>query len=429
VLSAPGRQNSRRFQLRVIGLGAVGASVAENALRRGHRVTGVDNDENRLDAIRLGTDRRLATLSMHAGKNLRLTRQPMTNIAHDATFVCVPTWSDNGFDNSKLGAALDALGPVLAPGELVAIESTVPPHTTRTFARERLEACGRRAGHDFFLVASPERFDMSSARDIGAIPKLVGGVTPGCTLRGIAIYSELVDEVVPLSDSATAEAAKLLENVYRFVNVALINEVSELHAALGLDSRAVIAAAATKPFGFMPFWPSTGIGGECLPLAAKTCSSLAHQAGVLGTVVDAALASDADAAYRVLRIVQSIAASSEVKRVLFVGATYKSDVPSTAASTVPTAIQLLRDRGYCVDLIDPHIAADSSDTPTARATGRIVTASTRAPKYDLVVVAAWHDELRELIESMDASFIVDLSGSPAPLSKGGPRNAVSAAAR
>jgi len=374
-------------RLRVVGLGEVGKRVAAAAREAGHDVTEID----RQDVV----DR---------------------NVTHDATFVCVGTCAENGaFDAAAIERALSNVAAALAPGELIAIESTVPPRWTATIAGPLIERIsGAAIGYDVFLVAAPARTDRTLAPQVRTIPKLVGGVTPACTARGVEIYAQIVDRVIPVADATIAEAAKLLENAFRYVNVAFTNEIAELFATLGIEARSVVDAAATKPFGFMPFWPGVGIGGDCIPMAGSNLRELAQSAGVEDGILAAALASDATAPERTLRILQAMH-GGRPSPLLIAGLTYKSMADSFAQSAGARLARHVAQAGLDVDVLEPH--GDDQVTPLLGG-ARWVTRKTMRPRYEVAVIAAWQPEFRELVSEEIADTIVDLSGPPPEEGKG-----------
>ncbi|MBV8601582.1 MAG: nucleotide sugar dehydrogenase [Candidatus Eremiobacteraeota bacterium] len=393
------------MHVRIVGLGPIGTRFAVESLERGHRVTAIDIDQSRL--ARVAADRN-DPLNRYREANapLELATQPSPGAGCDVTRICVgTTGADGDFDGSSVDFALGALEPMLAKGELVAIESTVPPFSTQTRFRAILESGGRIVGEDVFLVAAPERTDVARSRD-ESIPKVVGGVTPACTRRGVEIFERLVDTVVPVRSAAVAEAAKMLENAFRFVNVAFANEFAEALAAAGLEPRDVVAAAATKPFGFMAFWPGTGIGGDCVPLAARLYCDFAVTTQTEAAIAGAALRSDALAPQRILRRIER-AAGGQAKRVLLLGLSYKSFARSTAWSPGARLARFLVERGLQVDIIEPALTRLDDGS-----LGTLVTAETLRQPYDVAIVAAWNEEVGAILERKPATVVLDLSGSP-----------------
>ena len=264
---------SRRARVTVLGQGYVGLTVAAAAADVGFSVTGVDLDEARVRSLANatlvvpGVDE---TLFRAAVESQRLSFTAGYEVAGESevVLICVPTPVTNGApDLSYVEAASATLAANLTAGTLVVLESTTYPGTTEEVVRPILERSGLRAGEDFFLAYSPERIDPGN-RDFGIrnTPRIVAGTTDDALGLAVAFYEQLVDRVVPVSSPRTAELAKLLENTFRHVNIALVNEMAQLCHDMGIDIFEVVDAAATKPFGFMPFYPGPGVGGHCVPL-------------------------------------------------------------------------------------------------------------------------------------------------------------------
>jgi UDP-N-acetyl-D-glucosamine dehydrogenase len=260
------------MKIAIVGLGYVGLPLAVAFAEAGHEVVGFDTDPSRVDALNAGhshiEDVPDAVLEPLA-ERLRATVHAEDLASCEAIVICVPTPLTNSRepDLSHLKAAGETLAGVLAPGQLVVLESTSYPGTTREELLPALERSGLTAGADFQLAFSPERIDPGRTDfTVRTTPKLLGGLTAACTERARELYETICDEVVVLSTLEAAELSKLLENVFRSVNIAFVNELAQLCDRLGIDVWEVIDAAATKPFGFMRFDPGPGMGGHCLPI-------------------------------------------------------------------------------------------------------------------------------------------------------------------
>src|SRR5574337_455864 len=258
----------------VIGLGYVGLPLAVAFGKAGFSVIGVDVDADRVARLGrgessvedVGSDD-LATLV--AASRLGVTTDASRLTAADAILICVPTplGKSKEPDISHIVAAADAVATILRPGQLVVLESTTYPGTTEEVLLPRFTARGLAVGEEVFLAFSPERIDPGNKRfDQRAIPKVVGGVTPRCSEIARLLYGQIIDQVVPVSGPQAAEMVKLFENIFRSVNIALANELAIMCRRLGISVWEVIGAAATKPFGFLPFYPGPGIGGHCIPV-------------------------------------------------------------------------------------------------------------------------------------------------------------------
>jgi UDP-N-acetyl-D-glucosamine dehydrogenase len=257
----------------VVGLGYVGLPLAVAFAKAGMPVIGVDADASRIEHIGRGQspvedvpDDELAPL-VKTGR-LTVRREIAALAAADAIIICVPTplGKSKEPDISHIVAAADDVAKILRPGQLVVLESTTYPGTTEEVLLPRFAACGLAVGEQFFLAFSPERIDPGNRTwRLQSIPKIVGGITPACRDLAGALYGLVVDRVVPVTSPQAAELVKLFENIFRSVNIALVNELAIMCRRLGLSVWEIIDAAATKPFGFMPFYPGPGIGGHCLP--------------------------------------------------------------------------------------------------------------------------------------------------------------------
>ena len=259
----------------VVGLGYVGLPLAIQFARSNVFVVGLDTDKNKVDLIQKGQSyiKHIAAetiASMLETKRLAASTDFHNVKGADAVIICVPSPLNKNRE-PDISYILDTgrmIAPHLSKGALVVLESTTYPATTDEDLRQVLEqGSGMKAGVDFHLAFSPEREDPGNPQSVVAtIPKIVGGLTPACLKKAVAIYSMAIKNLVPVSSCRVAEATKLLENIFRSVNIALVNELKQVYAAMGIDIWEVINAAKTKPFGFMPFYPGPGLGGHCIPI-------------------------------------------------------------------------------------------------------------------------------------------------------------------
>ncbi len=360
---------ARTAKVAVVGLGYVGLPLALAFARRGGLAAlGVDVDRARAGAVALGrsplrhVDGAAVEEAVRAGR-LDATSDLARAAACDAILVCVqtPLGRAREPDLSYVTRTAEALGPSLRPGRLVVLESTTYPGTTDEVLRPILErASGLRAGRDFFLAFSPEREDPGSGIPTHTIPRIVGGDTPACLEAALALYRVAFDRVVPVSSTRAAELAKLHENVFRSVNIALVNELKAVCERMGLDVDEVIDAAATKPFGFMPFRPGPGIGGHCIPVDPFYLSWKARAHDVRTRLVELAGEVNLEAPRRVVqRIAEALDARGlalDGARVLLVGVAYKRGVDDVRDSPALRILELLRERGARVVYHDPLVA-------------------------------------------------------------------------
>ena len=349
----------------VIGLGYVGLPLAAEAVRSGLAVTGYDISQQLVDGLMAGhshiSDVPSSEVTLMVGSGFRATTDEAAIGSPRVIVICVPTplQPDYGPDLAAVRAASAMAARLLRSGVLVVLESTTYPGTTEDVVRPLLEAgSGLRAGQDFFLAFSPERIDPCN-RDFGIrnTPKVVGGLTPACTDAAAVFYGKLCDQVVRAASAREAEMAKLLENTYRHVNIALVNEMAVFCHELGVDLWDAIRCAATKPFGFQAFYPGPGIGGHCIPIDPNYLSYKVRTLGYPFRFVE--LAQEINGrmpSYVVDRMAELLnrhAKPLNGARVLLLGVTYKKDSPDMRESPAAAVVRKLRTRGALVSFHDP----------------------------------------------------------------------------
>ncbi|RYP87779.1 nucleotide sugar dehydrogenase [Nocardioides guangzhouensis] len=383
----------------VLGLGYVGMPLAGEAARAGLRVVGYDVSRATVDSLNagrshiddLGDDDVQAMLD----GGFRATTDPEVLTRADVAVVCVPTplSKDGGPDLGPVRKAMTTVAAHLHPDQLVVLESTTYPGTTDEVVRPILEsASGLTAGTDFALAFSPERIDPGNPEfGLRNTPKVVGGHTPGCTARASAFYGKLVEQVVEAAGTAEAETAKLLENTYRHINIALVNEMARFCHELGVDLWDVIRCASTKPFGFQAFFPGPGVGGHCIPIDPNYLShSVRARLGYPFRFVELAQEINATMPAYVARRAQNLlneaGLATQGARVLLLGVTYKPDITDQRESpAVPLARQLAM-LGAEVRYHDPHVPVWDAGIPVAR----VVDLDAGVPEADLVVLVQNH---------------------------------------
>ena len=356
-----------RVDLAVIGLGYVGLPLAHAATREGLNVVGFDVNETVVSDLNDGRsqvdDPSGADVRQMLDMGFRATAEERELGDPDVMVVCVPTplTDDAGPDLRAVRAAMGTVARKLRPGMLVVLESTTYPGTTDEVIRPLLEETGLMAGRDFNLAFSPERIDPgNSTFGLHNTPKVVGGHTPACTDRAAAFYDQFVDTVVRARGTREAETAKLLENTYRHVNIALVNEMSRFCHELGIDLWDVIRCAATKPFGFQPFYPGPGVGGHCIPIDPNYLShNVRAKLGYPFRFVELAQEINATMPDYVARRAQNLLNDHDraIKRatVLLLGVTYKPDVADQRESPAVGIARRLRTLGATVIYHDPHV--------------------------------------------------------------------------
>jgi UDP-N-acetyl-D-glucosamine dehydrogenase len=358
---------NRQARVGVVGLGYVGLPLAVEFARSGFHVTGFEVDRNRVETVNKGITY-LGDVAEHTmrelvvSKRLRATTDFDEFSDMDTISICVPTplRKTRDPDLTYIVGALDELRPRLRKGQLIILESTTYPGTTEELVRPKLEESGLVAGKDFFLVFSPERVDPGNPTyTTRNIPKVVGGVTPRCTELGSLLYAQCVDHVQAVSSARVAEMVKLLENTFRSVNIGLANEMALLCHSINIDVWEVIEAAATKPFGFLPFYPGPGLGGHCIPIDPHYLSWTARMNGFEPRFID--LASQINARmpdYVVQLVIDALnrhAKSVKDSNIHVLGVAYKRGVSDCRESPALAVMKLLMDKGAHLTYSDPYV--------------------------------------------------------------------------
>jgi len=361
------RIQSRQARCGVVGLGYVGLPLAVEFGRAGFVTTGIDLSARKVDAINDGrsyiddvpTDH-VAALR-RAGKLSATTNFDVVGEL-DTINICVPTPLGKAKDPdlSFIVSATEAVAVHLHPGMLIVLESTTYPGTTEELVQPILERGGQKAGRDFFLAFSPERVDPGNKTfQTANVPKVVGGMTPDCSELAAALYGSAIQTIVPVSSPSVAEMVKLLENTFRAVNIGLVNELALMCDRLGIDVWEVVRAAATKPFGFMPFYPGPGLGGHCIPIDPFYLSWKARQSGFEARFIELAGAVNGSMPHHVVSLVadalNSICKPLNGSRVLVAGVAYKRDVDDVRESPALDILTLLRERGAELMYSDPFV--------------------------------------------------------------------------
>jgi UDP-N-acetyl-D-glucosamine dehydrogenase len=360
---------SRQAKVGVVGLGYVGLPLSLSFARVGFRVLGFDVDPEKVRKLSRGEsylrhiDAGPIQAAVSAGR-LEATSDFSRAPEADCIVICVPTplTAAREPDLSYITGTGEALKPYIRPGQLIVLESTTYPGTTDECLRPLLESGGLRAGKEFFLAFSPEREDPGNASfHTQSIPKVVGADTPACREAAVALYGAAIERVVPVSSTRVAEMTKLLENIYRAVNIALVNELKMLCHRMGVDVFEVIDAAATKPFGFQPFYPGPGLGGHCIPIDPFYLTWKAREFEFSTRFIE--LAGEINTGmpqYVVHRTMEALNDRSKAvrgSRVLVVGVAYKRDVDDVRESPAIRIIELFQEKGALVSYHDPYIPA------------------------------------------------------------------------
>jgi UDP-N-acetyl-D-glucosamine dehydrogenase len=398
----------------VIGLGYVGLPLAVAFAREGCEVIGIDVDPRKIEAIEARetyVEDVTAGDLQEVGQRLRVGSAYDALKDADAVLICVPTplTQNREPDLGPLMETARALAGVLQRGQLVVLESTTYPGTTRERLLPLLEESGLAAGRDFHLAFSPERVDPGRTdHTLRDTPKVVGGLTETCAERARELYGLVCDEVVPVSSPEVAELSKLLENVFRSVNIALVNELAMLTDRMGIDVWEVLDAAASKPYGFMRFDPGPGMGGHCLPVDPFYLSWRAREFDMTTEFVELAGRINQQMPYHCVakaqRALNDVGLSVKGARIAVIGVSYKPGVGDIRESPALKIISLLRELGGEVDYHDPHVPElseqDLSSIPLEQALER----------SDLVVIVTAHPEVDHDLIAQRARRVLDLRG-------------------
>ena len=392
---------ARTAVVAVVGLGHVGLPLAVASGRAGFRTIAFDIDAEKVRLLAAGRTplAHLPTAEIAPllrGGRLAATADPAMLAVADAVILCVPTplGADGTPDLGHVSAAGEAAARAMRPGSLLVLESTTWPGTTRRMLAPLLETRGWRIGEDVFLAYSPEREDPGNARFRTAdIPKLVAGADPGSLRLALALYGAMVARTVPVGSMETAEAAKLVENVFRAVNIALANEFKQALAAMGLDPWSVIEAAATKPFGFMPFWPGPGPGGHCIPVDPAYLAWAARENGAATPLIDAAMAANAAAPVRVAARLEQLLGGLRGRRVLLLGLGYKRNIADVRDSPALVLLDAMEGCGAAVGFHDPLVPVIPATPEYPRLAGRASLGWEAAltGDWDAALIATDHD--------------------------------------
>src|SRR3954469_9596116 len=410
-------------RIAIVGLGYVGLPLAIQFARSNASVLGLDIDEAKVSAVNNGQSYIKHIAPKTIAEVLKVGRlsasSDFSKIAElDAVIICVPTPLNKNRepDISYITDTGRRIAPHLKRGMLIVLESTTYPGTTDEDLREVLEAgSGLKAGEDFHLAFSPEREDPGNPHSVVAtIPKIVGGLTPACLKKAVELYSLAIKQLVPVKSMKTAEATKLLENIFRSVNIALVNELKVVYDAMGIDIWVVIEAAKPKPFGFMPFYPGPGLGGHCIPIDPFYLTWKAREFDISTRFIE--LAGEINAAMPQY-VVDKLARSLDQRagrglrgaKILMIGIAYKKNVEDIRESPAFKLIELLEERGAAVDFHDPYVQTIPSTRKHAKLAGRASIAwdPKSIGNYDAVLIATDHDNIdyRALVEH--ASLVID----------------------
>jgi UDP-N-acetyl-D-glucosamine dehydrogenase len=418
------------MKIAVVGLGYVGLPLSLQFARAGVEVLGLDVDEQKVNALNAGKSyiKHIEAADIAAVVNAGSFKASVdfSRVAEtEAVIICVPTPLNKNRepDISYIVDSGKAIAPYMTKGCLVVLESTTYPGTTDEDLKEVLETgSGMKAGKDFHLAFSPEREDPGNPDSkVALIPKVVGGFSPECLKKATALYGKAIKTIVPVSSCRAAEATKLLENTFRAVNIALVNELKVVYEAMDIDVWEVINSAKTKPFGFMPFYPGPGLGGHCIPIDPFYLTWKAREYGQHTRFIE--LAGEINTSMpeyviqRVAEALNSKCKSINGSEVLVLGIAYKADVDDDRESPSYVLMDLLAKRGARVSYYDPHIPVirPTREHPNWAGTRSISWSSDALRKFDVALISTKHEAVnyQELADTVEC--VVDARNAMAGL--------------
>lgn len=413
---------NKEARLGIVGLGYVGLPLALSFVESGFNVLGFDIDIDKIKMLNQGKnyirhigDQRVAEARKCA--MFEATNDFSRAVEVDALILCVPT-PLNRFrepDMSFVFGTVNSLTPYLRKGQIVSLESTTYPGTTEEEIKPRIESRGFIIGEDIYLIYSPEREDPGNKSfTTRNIPKIVGGTTNACLEVGLALYGSLVDQVVPVSSTKTAELTKLLENIYRSVNIGLVNELKIVADRMDIDIREVIEAAATKPFGYQPFYPGPGWGGHCIPIDPFYLTWKAREYGLQTRFIE--LAGEVNTAMpewvvgKIMDALNERGKPLKGSQILILGIAYKKNIDDTRESPAVKLMEILRNKGAFISYSDPYVPVfpkmrnHAFDLKSVKLTAKVL------QNVDCVLIATDHDDFDYEFIYKNARLIIDTRG-------------------
>jgi UDP-N-acetyl-D-glucosamine dehydrogenase len=413
--------NDKTAVIGIVGLGYVGLPLSLRYAEVGYRVVGFDIDDSKVAVLKRGQTYIEHIPADNIAAAVRNGFEPTSDLSRaskvDALILCVPT-PLNKYREPDLSFVLntvDSLLPYLRSDQIISLESTTYPGTTEEELRPRIEKAGLKVGQDVFLVFSPEREDPGNQKfSTRNIPKVCGGSTPSCLEAGLALYAHVIDRVVPVSSTQAAELTKLLENIHRAVNIGLVNEMKIIADRMGIDIHEVIRAAATKPFGFVPYYPGPGLGGHCIPIDPFYLTWKAREYGLHTRFIELAGEINSTMPEWVVEKISDALNDREKSirgsRILVLGIAYKKNVDDMRESPSVELMSLLQAKGAQIAYSDPHVPTFpkmrrySFDLESIELTPEVLSS------HDLVLLATDHDRFDYDAIEKHAKLIVDTRG-------------------
>jgi len=415
------RINSKQAIIGIVGLGYVGLPLALRFSEAGFKVLGLDIDDSKIQAINEGRSyiKHFGDAAVAQAKlqGFTATTDFSRAIEVDALIICVPTPLNKYRepDLSFVTNTTDTLLPYLRSGQIISLESTTYPGTTEEELRPRIESMGLTVGEDTFLVYSPEREDPGNSDFCTqTIPKIVGGSTDKCLEAGTALYSQVIDRVVSVSSTKAAEMTKLLENIHRAVNIGLVNEMKIIADKMDVDIYEVIRAAATKPFGFVPYYPGPGLGGHCIPIDPFYLTWKAREYGLNTRFIE--LAGEINSSMPEWVIEKTTEALNQRERsikgskILILGISYKKNIDDMRESPAVEIMEQLQAKGAIIAYSDPWVPIFPKMREHYFNLSSVKLTPENIALYDVVLVATNHDDFDYTMIKAQAKLIVDTRG-------------------
>lgn len=415
------RLNNRTAVIGIVGLGYVGLPLMLRYVEAGFRVLGIDIDADKVVRLNSGQSYiehiSAKSIEVARGKGFEATTDFSRVAEPDALIICVPT-PLNAYREPDLSFVLnttDSLVPHMRAGQIMSLESTTYPGTTEEELKPRLESHGFKVGEDVFLVFSPEREDPGNPNfETRTIPKVCGGITPACQQAGIALYGAAIDKIVPVSSTRAAELTKLLENIHRAVNIGLVNEMKIIADKMKIDIHEVIRAAATKPFGFTPYYPGPGLGGHCIPIDPFYLTWKAREYGLHTRFIELAGEINSDMPHWVVNkladALNDRARSIKGSKVLVLGIAYKKDVDDMRESPSVELMEILRAKGAEVAYSDPHVPVFPKMREHRFDLKSVPLSPESIASYDVLLLATNHKAFNYELIQKHAKLIIDTRG-------------------
>ncbi len=420
----------KTVRIGILGLGYVGLPLAREFANAGIRIIGFDIDERKVNVLNSGKS--IIKNVPHAEVKKMVNSKKFTSTTRmsriknvDALLICVPTpLTDNREPDMKyVIGSCRTIAKYLQPGQLVTLESTTYPGTTRELMAPILETSGLKAGRDFHLAYSPEREDPGNKYfTTRTIPKVIGGLTGKCREIAKMVYELAIETVIPVSSVEAAEATKILENVYRCINIAMVNELKMVFDRMGIDVWEVIRAASTKPFGFSPFYPGPGLGGHCIPIDPFYLTWKARQFGMPTRFIELAGQINTDMPhYVIIRTMDALnkrRKSLNGSKILILGLAYKPDIDDVRESPSLELIELLKKKGAKVDYNDPYIPATHKQRRYDLQMKSKPLSTAMLKKYDAVLISTNHSDYDYDWIVQNSGLVIDTRNATASVKKG-----------